>query len=304
MAIGVAIVAVGIAASGGIDFETTQPATTAQDAESASFSSSQLASGVTVSGEVQSIIDPGVGHESHSLAILLPPSEKVYSGTLTYRASEPIQLVSLDGPLGPGEDKGQPIWTPDGKTKFALTFVDDKKSSGKWQFSGNALAVHTMNTDGFSVSYSIDYSISSKKTVAPKPMTEPEPEPMAEPEPEPMAAPEPEPMAAPEPEPMAGPQTMMVSLPKDSAAPGCETTDACYIPSMVSINVGDTVSWSNDDTAAHTVTSGTPQGGPDGVFDSSLFMAGTTFDVTFDSSGNYDYFCMVHPWMAGKVTVN
>ena len=284
MAIGMAIIAVGIAASGGFDFETTQPATTAQDAESASFTSSQLASGVTVSGEVQSIIDPGVGHESHSLAILLPPSEKVYSGTLTYRASEPIQLVSLDGPLGPGADMDQPIWTPDGKTKFALTFVDDKKSSGKWQFSGNALAVHTMNTDGFSVSYSIDYSVSAKKTVAPKPM----------------AAPEPEPVAAPEP---AGPQTVNVSLPKDSATPGCETTDACYIPSMVSINTGDTVSWSNDDTAAHTVTSGTPQGGPDGVFDSSLFMAGTTFDVTFDSSGNYDYFCMVHPWMAGKVTV-
>jgi len=300
MAIGIAIVAVGIAASGGIDFETSQPATTAQDAESASFTASQLASGVTVSGEELSIIDPGVGHESHSIAILLAPSEKVYSGTLTYRASEPIQLVSLDGPLGPGEDKGQPIWTPDGDTKFALTFVDEGKSSGKWQFSGNALAVHTMNTDGFSISYSVDYSVSAKKDVAPKPMAEPEPEPMAEPEPEPVAAPEPEPVAAPEP---TGPQTVTVSLPKDSAAPGCETSDACFIPSMVSINTGDTVSWSNDDTAAHTVTSGTPQGGPDKVFDSGLFLVGNTFDVTFDSAGSYDYFCMVHPWMAGKVTV-
>jgi len=287
MAIGMAVIAVGIASAGGLDFGTTQPATTAQDAGSASFTSSQLASGVTVSGEAQSIIDPGVGHASHSLAILLPPSEKVYSGTLTYRASEPIQLVSLDGPLGPGEDKGQPIWTPDGATKFALTFVDDKQSSGKWQFSGNALAVHTMNTDGFSVSYSIDYSVSSKKTIAPKPMAEPEPEPMAAPEPEPV-----------------GPQTVIVSLPKDSAVPGCEVSDQCFIPSMISINAGDTVSWSNDDTAAHTVTSGTPQDGPDGVFDSSLFMAGATFDVTFDSSGNYDYFCMVHPWMAGIVSVN
>jgi len=140
--------------------------------------------------------------------------------------------------------------------------------------------------------------------VAAEPMAEPEPEPVAAPEPEPMAEPEPEPMAEPEPEPMAGPQTVIVSLPIDSAVPGCETTDACFIPSMVEINVGDTVSWSNDDTAAHTVTSGTPQDGPDGVFDSSLFMVGNTFDVTFDSAGSYDYFCMVHPWMAGKVTVN
>ena len=37
------------------------------------------------------------------------------------------------------------------------------------------------------------------------------------------------------------------------------------------------VVWSNDDTAAHTVTSGTPAEGPDGIFDSSMFMAGTTF---------------------------
>ena len=82
------------------------------------------------------------------------------------------------------------------------------------------------------------------------------------------------------------------------------TSNNCYIPSSVSISTGDTVIWSNDDTAAHTVTSGTPQGGPDGTFDSSLFMAGTTFEVTFDNKGNYDYFCMVHPWMTGDVKVN
>ncbi len=142
-----------------------------------------------VTGTVESVQDPAMTHESHQLAVLLPPSEKVYSGTLTYRASEPIQLVTLHGPLGPGDDKGQPIWTPDGKTKFALTFVDDKQSSGKWQFSGNALAVHTMNTNGFSVTYSIDYSVSSKKTMAPKPVAAPEPKPVAAPEPKPVAAP-------------------------------------------------------------------------------------------------------------------
>ena len=62
---------------------------------------------------------------------------------------------------------------------------------------------------------------------------------------------------------------------------------------------------SNDDTAAHTVTSGTPEGGPDGFFDSSLFMAGATFSVKFDDyePGDYPYFCMVHPWMTEVVTV-
>ena len=94
-----------------------------------------------------------------------------------------------------------------------------------------------------------------------------------------------------------------VSLPVGSAVPGCEETDACYIPGSVSIGVGDMVTWSNDDTAAHTVTSGTASGGPDGIFDSSLFAADTTFSHTFDEEGTFDYFCMVHPWMVGLITV-
>jgi len=106
-------------------------------------------------GTLTSMQDPGVGHETHQLAIILPPSDKAYSGLLTYTASEPIQLVALHGPLAEGEDAGQAIWTPDGKTKFALTFVDAKAPAGTWMFSGNALAVHTMNTKQFTVSYSV-----------------------------------------------------------------------------------------------------------------------------------------------------
>jgi len=103
---------------------------------------------------------------------------------------------------------------------------------------------------------------------------------------------------------MTEPMTVQVSLPSGSSVPGCEEILECYVPTSVSINTGDTISWSNDDTAAHTVTSGTATDGPDGVFDSSLFMAGATFDVTFDNPGSYDYFCMVHPWMVGNVQVN
>jgi len=94
-----------------------------------------------------------------------------------------------------------------------------------------------------------------------------------------------------------------VSLPPGSGAPGCETTNECYIPYIITVNTGDKVIWSNDDTAAHTVTSGTPADGPDGNFDSSLFMSGTTFPHTFDAVGEYPYFCMVHPWMQGSVMV-
>ena len=113
-----------------------------------------------------SALDPGVGHEQHQLAIILPPSDNVYSGTLMYDASENIQLVALHGPLADGEDKGQAIWSPDGETKFALTFVDPMNAKGEWQFAGNALAVHTMNPTPFIVDYKVDYEeMSMSETV-------------------------------------------------------------------------------------------------------------------------------------------
>jgi len=102
----------------------------------------------------------------------------------------------------------------------------------------------------------------------------------------------------------SGPKTVTVSMPTGTSVPGCEETNECFIPNPIAINAGDTISWANDDTAAHTVTSGQPAAGPDGNFDSSLLMAGKAFDVTFDNSGSYDYFCMVHPWMVGEVQVN
>lgn len=99
------------------------------------------------------------------------------------------------------------------------------------------------------------------------------------------------------------PMPAFVSLPQGTASPGCESTNECFIPYEVSVGVGDTVTWSNDDVAAHTVTSGIVQQGHDGIFDSGLFMAGTIFEFTFEEAGQYDYFCLVHPWMAGKVIV-
>jgi len=88
-----------------------------------------------------------------------------------------------------------------------------------------------------------------------------------------------------------------------SSTPGCEETDNCFVPSTVVITAGGTVTWENTDNAAHTSSSGTPAGGPDGVFDSSLIMAGGSYSHTFDTAGTFDYFCMVHPWMQGTVIV-
>ena len=85
-----------------------------------------------------------------------------------------------------------------------------------------------------------------------------------------------------------------------SSFEGCEP---CFLPSTVTIDLGGTVTWENPDDFPHTVTSGTSADGPDGVFDSSLMMVGKSYSNTFDESGTYDYFCMIHPWMTGTVIV-
>ena len=96
-----------------------------------------------------------------------------------------------------------------------------------------------------------------------------------------------------------------VHNPLGSSVPGCEETDeGCFIPSTVTIDVGGEVTWVNDDGAAHTVTSGIlADGGPDGVFDSGLFLPATSFSHKFEEVGEYPYFCLVHPWMNGLVIV-
>ena len=224
-----------------------------------------------ITGTIQSVQDPGMGHESHQLAVILSPSSDVYSGILSYSASENIQLVSLRGPIGPDEHP-EKTWSTDGSTIFEMTFVDPANKMGSWEFSGNAIALHTKNTTAFTASYSVS-AVKSGGVASPI-------------------------SAMP-----IAPLIHYVSIPVNVSSPGCESTNECYLPYSLEIQSGDTVSWSNDDVAAHTVTSKTLDG-PDGVFDSSLFMAGNTFEFTFDESGTYSYFCMVHPWMIGEIIVS
>jgi plastocyanin len=149
---------------------------------------------------------------------------------------------------------------------------------GSWEFSGNALAVHTKNPTEFTVSYSV-----SATATAGEPAPEPETPTMGMP---------------------VLPQIRDVSIPEGSSTPGCEQTNECFMPNSLQVNVGDTVTWTNEDTAAHTVTSGTPVDGPSGLFDSGLIVAGSTFDFTFNETGTYPYFCIVHPWMKGEIKVS
>lgn len=138
------------------------------------------------------------------------------------------------------------------------------------------------------------------------PIEEPVQEPVEIPAEEPAEAPVEEPTETEEPESIQIETEITIqptiSIPQGSSSQGCETTDECYLPSTLTVPVGTTVTWTNDDSAAHTVTSGKDTT-PDGFFDSSLFLAGKTFSHTFDEPGEYEYFCFVHLWMKGEVIV-
>ncbi|HEX9320001.1 MAG TPA: plastocyanin/azurin family copper-binding protein [Nitrososphaeraceae archaeon] len=77
-----------------------------------------------------------------------------------------------------------------------------------------------------------------------------------------------------------------------------------FVPDTLPVSKGSTVTWTNQDTTLHTVTSGTPEGGNSGTeFDSSYIAAGKTFQHTFNTAGTFDYYCTLHPFMKGKVAV-
>jgi len=89
-----------------------------------------------------------------------------------------------------------------------------------------------------------------------------------------------------------------------SSVLGCEEMNMCYMPYNAALDPGGEATWHNIDTAAHTVSSGTAAEGLDGIFDSSLVAPEGMFSYKFEEAGTYDYFCMVHPWMTGIVTVS
>jgi plastocyanin len=102
--------------------------------------------------------------------------------------------------------------------------------------------------------------------------------------------------------------TFDINMPTGSASP-----DAPYFwqnektgeaTGDIVISVGDTIVWKNGDAAKHTITSGTVEGGPDGNFGGTDFLVpGEFYAFTFTETGNYPYFCLIHPWMIGVVTV-
>jgi plastocyanin len=69
-----------------------------------------------------------------------------------------------------------------------------------------------------------------------------------------------------------------------------------FSPRTVTVNVGDTVTWTNSDAQAHTATSGS-------AWNTGDIANGDSASITFRSAGTFDYICAIHPTMTGTVVV-
>ena len=70
-----------------------------------------------------------------------------------------------------------------------------------------------------------------------------------------------------------------------------------FDPADLTVSVGDTVTWTNDDSAAHTATA------DGGSFDTGTIASGTAKSVTFSKAGTFTYHCTIHATMNGRVVV-
>ena len=108
--------------------------------------------------EFESMQDPGQGHETHQLALILPPQDGVvYSGRFTYSASAPVEVVVLQD-IKAGETPAK-IYTIDGQKKWVLSLIklggNVGTTSGSMSFVGAALALHNLNGTEFRATVTI-----------------------------------------------------------------------------------------------------------------------------------------------------
>jgi plastocyanin len=103
------------------------------------------------------------------------------------------------------------------------------------------------------------------------------------------------------PEALGQSKSAQVSIVKGASNP---TATEPYNPSPLTVHVGTTVTWTNNDNTGHTVTEGNPSGNtPVNGFDSGILAPGKTFTHTFAAPGTIQYSCTLHPTMLGEVIV-
>ncbi|MDA1258039.1 MAG: plastocyanin/azurin family copper-binding protein, partial [Chloroflexi bacterium] len=132
--------------------------------------------------------------------------------------------------------------------------------------------------------------------IVPVPTSEPSTAPTSTPEPPPIPSPTAPTATPPTPPP---PTATPTAIPTPTAA---NADIVGFAHPNVTVAAGTTITWTNQDNALHTVTAGSP-GNVTGAFDSGTFGLSGVYSLTFDTPGEFLYFCTIHPSMQAVVTV-
>jgi plastocyanin len=296
-------------------------------------------------GTVTSSQDPLLGHEEHQMATILPfrPDGTIYAGVLTYTATEPVEVVILNiqilneteqQVLNATEDDGAfgTLLTSqlDNQTSLAISYItpeygDSPAPSASIPFAGNAVWLHTLSGEPFVATFAASAQV-LKSEIRNNVSNLADPNVTVTPEVDETDAED------------VGTASATTTTSDDNIASTTTTTDAntleadddaangeevivripqgsssltddAYIPNPVEVNVGDTVTWINDDFTTHTATSGDSGSGSTGIFGGSedspeiIGPEGDTQSYTFDEAGEFPYYCTLHPSMVGTVVV-
>lgn len=92
-------------------------------------------------------------------------------------------------------------------------------------------------------------------------------------------------------------QTAASTTSTPTAANSVQITNMSFAPATLTVKVGDTVTWTNQDSVSHSATAG------DATFNTGLLSQGKSGTVTFTKAGTYAYHCSAHPSMTGTIIV-
>ncbi len=94
----------------------------------------------------------------------------------------------------------------------------------------------------------------------------------------------------------------VITIANDSAVPGCETTQSCLDPYSVTVIRGEMILWKNPTDSLHAIISGNPNAIKD-TFNIGPIEPGHSAGLVLDRLGSQQYFCAIHPWIAGIIHV-
>jgi len=293
-------------------------------------------------GIVTSSLDPLPGHEEQQRATILPFRQDgaIYSGVLTYTATEPVEVAIINIQTFNETDQatidvtsedsefGTLLTQLDNQTSIAVSFItptygDSPAPSASLPFTGNAVWLHTSDGTPFAALYTVSAAVlpseiqnnvsnpvETTDTVTPEDDEVDAAEDAGatdtgEIDTENITATDTEGATEEEAEGADTNEEVTVRIPQGSS----ELTEDAYVPNPVEVNVGDTVTWINDDITPHTATSGSSSSGSTGMFggtDDAPEIIGPDGDAqsfTFDEAGEFEYYCTLHPNMVGTVVV-